>query len=142
MSRGSILETLRAQLRDGGLRATVSRVAVLELLHACKQPISHAEVTARLADLGCDPTTLYRNLIDLVEAKLARRADLGDHVWRFALIRDEHDASAHPHFVCTECGSMQCLPTMQVSVPTAKAPRAVKRKQIEIHVRGLCDTCA
>ncbi|HEX4454165.1 MAG TPA: transcriptional repressor [Kofleriaceae bacterium] len=142
MSRGSTLEALRAQLRDRGLRATVARVAVLEILHASAQPISHAEVTARLAELGCDSTTLYRNLIDLVEAKLARRADVGDHVWRFALVHDEHDAAAHPHFVCTECGSIQCLPTMQVRIPTTKAPRAVKRKQIEIHVRGLCDACA
>jgi Fur family ferric uptake transcriptional regulator len=142
MTRSATLQALRSKLRERGLRVTVSRVAVLEVLLAATQPISHAELVERLADLGCDSTTLYRNLVDLVDANLARRADVGDHVWRFALIRDEHDASAHPHFVCTACGNVQCLPTMQISAPTTKAPRAVKRKQIEIHVRGLCDTCA
>ena len=30
-----------------------------------------------------DPATIYRNLTDLSEAGLARRTDVGDHVWRF-----------------------------------------------------------
>lgn len=115
---------------------------MLEVLHAATQPTSHADITEKLSQLGCDPTTLYRNLIDLVDAKLARRADVGDHVWRFALVRDDHDATAHPHFVCTECGSVQCLPAMRISVSVAKAPRAVRRKEIEVHVRGRCDACA
>jgi Fur family ferric uptake transcriptional regulator len=135
-------DELRAEIRAHGLRATPSRVAVLELLHRAPQPISHAEVMEALADLRCESTTLYRNLTDFVDAKLVRRADVGDHVWRFALVRDEHDAMAHPHFVCTGCGSVQCLPALQISVAPAKAPRAVRRKQIEIHVRGLCDACA
>ena len=141
MARRPTQDDLRGEIRAHDLRATASRVAVLELLHASVQPISHAEATAKLASLGCDPTTLYRNLVDFVDAGIARRADVGDHVWRFALVRDKHDATAHPHFVCTGCGRIECLPAMHVTVP-AKAPRAVKRKQIEVHVRGLCDTCS
>jgi Fur family ferric uptake transcriptional regulator len=132
------LDELRDEIRAHKLRATPSRIAVLELLHASVQPISHADVADKLASLGVDPATLYRNLVDLVEAGLARRADHGDHVWRFALVRDTH---GHPHFVCTSCGTMQCLPAMRVTLP-AKAPRAVKRHEIEVHVRGVCDACS
>ena len=135
-------DELRAEIRAHELRVTPGRVAVLEVLHATPQPVSHAEVAAKLAGLGCDPATLYRNLVDFVEVGLARRADVGDHVWRFALVRDAHDATAHPHFVCTGCGAMQCLPAMQLPLSAVKAPRAIKRREVEVHVRGLCDACA
>jgi Fur family transcriptional regulator, ferric uptake regulator len=140
MARRPERDELREEIRAHKLRATTSRIALLELLHLCSQPISHAEVAVKLSHLDCDPTTLYRNLIDFVDAGLVRRADVGEHVWRFALVRGEHDARAHPHFVCTECGSVQCMPAMQV--PLVKAPRAVRRKEVEVHFRGLCDACA
>ncbi|MGN6105266.1 MAG: Fur family transcriptional regulator [Kofleriaceae bacterium] len=135
------LDELRKAVRDRGLRATPSRLAVLDLLRASDQPMSHAEVVDRLANQAWDPATIYRNLIDLSEAGLVRRTDVGDHVWRFEVIRDEHAAMAHPHFVCTECGTVECLPAMDFVVPRARTPRAVKQRQVEVHVRGLCDTC-
>ncbi|MEJ7603545.1 MAG: Fur family transcriptional regulator [Kofleriaceae bacterium] len=137
------LEELRAIVRERGLRATPSRLAVLELLRADDdgQPMSHAEVVQRLAASPWDPATIYRNLTDLVEAGLARRTDLGDHIWRFEALRDAHDRAGHPHFVCTECGTIACLPVMELVIPRAKTPRAVKQRQIEVQLRGLCDTC-
>lgn len=135
-------DALRLAVRAAGLRATPSRLAVLALLRASTSPISHGEVTAKLASESWDPATLYRNLTDLVDAKLARRTDLGDHVWRFEAVReDDHSPSEHPHFVCTECGTVECLPGSELSV-RAKAPRAIKRREIEVHVRGVCDSCA
>ena len=43
-------------------------------------------------------------LLGLTEAGLARRADLGDHVWRFEAIDPNHVDDGHPHFVCSVCG--------------------------------------
>ena len=106
-----------------------------------ERPVSHAEVSAQLTDSVCDPATLYRNLIDLTDAGLVRRTDIGDHVWRFELISAEHDATKHPHFVCTSCGTVECLPPMELAVPKAKTPRSVKQRKVEVQVRGLCDTC-
>jgi Fur family ferric uptake transcriptional regulator len=137
------LEDLRATLRNQGMRATASRLAVLELLiaRAEEHPLSHAEACEALKGGPWDPATIYRNLMDLVEAKLARRSDLGDHVWRFELVKEGgHDVSAHPHFVCTECGTVECLPSTQLS-SRDKTPRAVKQRKVEVQVRGLCDTC-
>ena len=135
-------DALRAAVRESGLRATPSRLAVLALLRAATSPISHGEVTAKLTGESWDPATLYRNLTDLVDAKLARRTDLGDHVWRFEAVREsDHSPAEHPHFVCTGCGTVECLPGSELSV-RAKAPRAIKRREIEVQVRGLCDACA
>ncbi len=106
--------------------------------------MSHGDVADRLASQQWDRATIYRNLIDLAEAGLLRRTDVGDHVWRFEALRDDHDV-AHPHFVCTECGTIECLPEIELQMAPgtkrARAPRAVKQRQVEVHVRGLCDAC-
>jgi Fur family ferric uptake transcriptional regulator len=135
---------MRSQLRTAGLRATPSRLAVLELLHASGAPMSHGDVADRLAAEAWDRATLYRNLVDLAEARLARRIDVGDHTWRFEAVRADHDVTAHPHFVCTECGAVECLPEVTLSVEPrrTKAPRAVRQRQVEVQLRGLCDACA
>jgi Fur family ferric uptake transcriptional regulator len=133
-------DDVRSAVRSKGLRATPSRIAVLELLRASDSPMSHGDVADRLSSHAWDRATIYRNLADLAEAGLVRRTDVGDHVWRFEAVSD-HAAASHPHFVCTECGTVECLPEIELAVRRAKAPRAVKQRQVEVHVRGLCDAC-
>ncbi len=136
------LDELREAVRARGLRATPSRVAVLELVRASDSPLSHADAADRLASHAWDRATIYRNLTDLAGAGLLRRTDVGDHVWRFeALAPGDAKKHAHPHFVCTECGTIECLPELEISTRRSKAPRAVKQRQVEVHVRGLCDAC-
>lgn len=90
------LDTLRAALRNAGLRATRSRIAVLHALRSAGSPASHGEVVAR---------------------------------------------SAHAHFMCTGCGSVECLPDLEYVITRSRAPRAVRLKRVEIHLRGACDAC-
>lgn len=136
-------DQLRTAVRSSGLRATPSRLAVLELVRASDVPMSHNDVAERLASHEWDRATIYRNLTDLASAGLLRRTDVGDHVWRFEAKGGDHDATAHPHFVCTECGTVACMPELELAMARrAKAPRAVKQRQVEVHVRGRCDACS
>lgn len=135
------LEALRTAVREAGLRATPSRIAVLNLLRSTDAPVSHSDVVAKLASQAWDPATIYRNLTDLSDVGLARRTDIGDHIWRFEAVTSNHSPSAHPHFVCTECGTVECLPEIDYVVTRAKAPRAIKQKRVEVQMRGLCDAC-
>lgn len=131
-------------IRSAGLRVTSSRIAVLSALRETAVPLSHADVATKLEHLGVDRTTVYRNLIDLAEAGLLRRSDVG-HTWRFELAAsdNEHDAGQHPHFVCTDCGKVACLPTGAVTLKAVRgSPAALKRGNLEIQLRGLCDACA
>lgn len=137
---GRNLDELRTAVRSHGLRATPSRLAVLEMLRGSGAPMSHGDVADRLAAQTWDRATIYRNLIDLSQAGLARRTDVGDHVWRFEAVSEDHDG-VHPHFVCTECGVVECLPEIELAIRRSKAPRAVRQRQVEVHVRGLCDAC-
>lgn len=135
---------LRERIREVGLRATAARVAVLRTLLRATGPMSHAEVYDSVDKDGFDRATVYRNLIDLSDAGVLNRTDVGDHVWRFELIDgDSESGDAHPHFVCNDCGIVECLPTSSVSVKrTPGAPSSLKDGSTEIHVRGVCDDCS
>lgn len=135
--------SLRDELRAAGLRATASRIAVLRLLRQAHTPVSHAEVTEQLQSEGFDRATLYRNLFDLNRVGLARRSDLGDHVWRFETAQKGHATDEHPHFVCNQCGQVECLGEVTIVLPKgARGPRAVKKNEVEVQLKGLCDRCA
>lgn len=135
---------IRQLIRDAGLRATAGRIAVAECLIAAACPLTHGEVVDRLGPRGFDRASIYRNLVDLTSAGLCTRTDLGDHVWRFVMrpgTSDEHFVD-HPHFVCSSCGQVQCLESVQVTLKSLRgAPRAIRTRNVEIHVRGLCDRC-
>jgi len=139
---GKASDEVRATLRGAGLRATPSRIAVLSLLRGSAHPVSHGEVAELLAAQPWDRATIYRNLTDLADAGLARRTDLGDHIWRFEAVSAGHGAAAHPHFVCTACGTIECLPDVELSMRRARTPKAVKSRQVEVQVRGVCDACS
>ena len=138
------LAEYQQRLRAVGLRSTAPRVAVLRELEAATSPMSHAYLVELLGDEGYDRVTIYRNLTDLTEVGLVRRADLGDHVWRFELKREtKAHQGTHPHFTCTDCGSVTCLPSEAVRVTPARgAPKAVSARTVDIQLRGQCDDCA
>lgn len=140
---GDDVRVLKERLRAAGLRGTSARVAVLRTLIAAEGPLSHATVHEEVAGLGFDRATTYRNLMDLSESGLARRTDHGDHVWRFELIADDgHEAELHPHFLCNECGAVECLPESAIAVHSRKGvPRSLRSRDVEIQVRGVCDSC-
>jgi Fur family ferric uptake transcriptional regulator len=136
---------LQELLRSSGLRSTGPRIAVLRYLHEATGPNSHAELAEAVASLGFDRATVYRNLMDLAEAGIVSRRDLGDHVWRFELKKGARGAAhsdEHPHFVCIDCGEVSCLPGVSFKIAGAGAPRAVGKNQITVQLKGRCDTCS
>ena len=135
-------DDLQSDLRAIGLRATSARVAVLRELRGRTGPVSHPELARTLAGSGIDRATVYRNLLDLVRTGLARRTDVGDHVWRFETPRRKRGPAEHAHFLCSECGDVDCLVDVGVSLGRVRnAPRALRESRVEVLVKGLCDRC-
>ena len=144
MAKKAATPDLDELVRSHGLRRTMARVRVLKFVLASGRPVSHGDVAKALEPEGFDYATVYRNLIDLSEAGILARTDLGDHVWRFELRSAKpNDEAEHPHFICTDCGSVTCLPDNAVKLlPTKKAPRALAKRQVVVQVKGVCDDCA
>ena len=138
----SDFESLQQAIREAGLRATPARIATLRLLQKASAPLTHAEAASDLENLGIDKATVFRNLNDMVSAGLLRRTELGDHVWRFELIGDEnHDGSAHPHFICVDCGVISCMGDVKLTAGSMRLSRKVG-EVTEILLRGHCNDCS
>ncbi|MEX2285734.1 MAG: transcriptional repressor [Planctomycetaceae bacterium] len=132
---------LRRLLRDAGLKCTSARLAVMSRLRRASSPLTHGELAAELVPRGFDKATVFRNLIDLTEADLVSRTELGDHVWRFEIRNSgDRDSGGHPHFVCIDCGSVTCLSEIEFDSATKK--RAAQLGQVtEILLKGHCADC-
>ena len=140
----SVQQTHSGIIRQAGLRVTQPRLAVLQVLTKSARPLSHADLIDALDGQGFDRVTLYRNLNDLADAGIVARTELGDRVWRFELRtgNDSHTGT-HPHFTCTDCGSVSCLPENVVRInKSGRLPRAVREQTVEVSLRGVCDRCS
>ena len=131
-------------LRARGLRVTASRLAVLDLIEASEEPLAHHEVCEKLHDSPWNRSTLYRNLIDLTEAGILVKTEIGG-VMRFQRAGRQNACAEHPHFVCTDCGTVTHLDGVVVRVDRLEgagaSPQAVSAGRIEVQLRGLCDGC-
>jgi Fur family ferric uptake transcriptional regulator len=131
-------DDLRELLTAKGLRVTEQRTTILRELAKLRLPASHPELTDRLASASLDRATIYRNLVSLTEAGILVRTQLGDNVWRFELLHTTAHHGLHPHFVCTECGHVSCLPENAVTLRSD-----MMRNQVsEVQLRGRCAECA
>ena len=135
------VDAVRTILRSAGIRATPARIAVLVELRAATSPLTHADLTEVLVPFGFDKATVFRNLNDLADAELVSRTELGDHVWRFEVIDPDRPADEkHPHFVCTECGTVKCLGDMDFTSSSKRRAKSIGRIT-EILIKGHCTSC-
>lgn len=135
---------IRTAIRAAGMRSTAPRVSVLERLRRADAPLSHAELTEELLPLGFDRATIYRNLVDLAEAGLVSRVELGDHVWRYEVrsAAPREGEGEHPHFVCNDCGTVSCLPSVSVDIrPAPGSRRSVVAEISDVVLKGRCESC-
>ncbi|MDG2390880.1 MAG: transcriptional repressor [Planctomycetaceae bacterium] len=140
-SQSSHVERLKARIRDASLRCTAARLAVLLVLSNAKSPLTHAEVADLLIDRGIDKATVFRNLVDLVDAEILSRTELGDHVWRFEVrLEGSAENEQHPHFVCLDCGAVTCLSDLDFDAPSRRATSRVGDIK-EILIKGVCVEC-
>lgn len=135
------LEAVKTILREAGLRSTPARIAAYRFLRSANSPVSHAEVAEQLVQTGLDKATVFRNLNDLADAGLARRTELGDHVWRFELAGDDHGSDPHPHFVCIDCGTVSCIDGAELKKVAGRKQIASLGRVTEILLRGHCVSC-
>ena len=122
-----------------GARATPARIAVLRLLEAAEQALSHREIEEALGT-GFDRVTLYRVLDWLVESGLSHRVADAERVFRFSLASPGSAAhKEHAHFRCEGCGKVFCL--ADIPVPAPALPAGFSGKAVEYCITGQCARC-
>ena len=92
-------------LRKAGLKVTIPRKKILEVLEKSEEKHVSAENVYRMLlgdgeDIGL--TTVYRVLTQFEAAGLVVRHCFGNEAAVFELVQGEH----HDHIVCTKCGKI------------------------------------
>ncbi len=92
-------------LRKAGLKVTLPRVKILELLESAERHhMSAEEVYKALIEQGEDVglATVYRVLTQFEQAGIVERHNFENNLSVFEITQDEH----HDHLVCDVCGKI------------------------------------
>ena len=136
-----VQQELRALLKSKNLRCTVSRLAVLVVMHEHKGPLTHQEIMSKLPNDSFDKASIWRILADLAERDLLKRMDLGDRVWRYELKDSCRSlAEEHAHFLCDVCNVVYCLPPVELR-NQSNFPEALIGAELHIRITGRCVEC-
>ncbi|TAK53497.1 MAG: ferric iron uptake transcriptional regulator [Gammaproteobacteria bacterium] len=94
-----------SDLRKLGLKVTLPRIKILEILAASAVHLSAEDIYRQLLEHGEDIglATVYRVLTQFEAASLVRRHHFEGGTAVFELNRGEH----HDHIVCMDCGKVE-----------------------------------
>src|SRR5262245_36587288 len=107
-------EAVSRLLKKSKLRRTPVRAGVLEILSKAGRPLGAVEVLEKLPP-HTDAVTVYRTLNTFTGKNVLHRVRGEDRVWRYALGDPQHaEAHLHPHFICEDCGKVECLKEAEI----------------------------
>ncbi|NVM57102.1 MAG: transcriptional repressor, partial [Desulfobacterales bacterium] len=122
---------------------TPLRQAVLKSIGDHPGPLAAAEIMAAVqSQMSINKVTLYRILHLLVDRCLVRRLSAGDRAFRYGMGRTSHHPE-HPHFVCSQCGVMECLGAAWLPEKLAEYEPGGRRliRHIDVRFEGICESC-
>lgn len=140
MSEKSAVES--QELRNAGLKVTLPRVKILEILEGSSQRHMSAEdLYKTLLDLGADIglATVYRVLTQFEAAGLVMRHHFEGGHSVFELNQGNH----HDHIVCVKCGRVDEFMDGEIE-KRQKQIAAAKGYEItdhSLHLYGICAAC-
>lgn len=131
-------DKIKTELRDAGLKATPSRIAVLEALYKEKKPVRVQTIAGSLkAAKTPDLATVYRILKSLTETNLIREVYLTKGVCAYEVTNQPH----HHHLVCEKCGLVEDITVCcEDPQPFNKSFHEVNGHRLEFS--GICNACA
>lgn len=114
------------KIKECGLKATPGRVSLLEQLHNAKEPLSYEDLKA---SLSIDKATFYRNMASFEEKEIVSGFEFPDKRRYYEYKRDDHS-----HFICLECGKVECLNQNAIVMPGYEIATAI--------IKGQCKECS
>ena len=127
-----------------GLRRTPGRVGVLSILAGAERPMDVPSIVGKLGD-QTEAVTVYRTLNTFTRKKLIHRVRGDERSWRYALGEpQDKKAHRHPHFVCDECGKVDCLSDAVIPANMVRSLGVAPSYLVsypEVVLHGLCPKC-
>lgn len=138
----SVAESVFQFLKEQGIRLTQARRAIISIFAQAESPLSAIELSAKLRELKitADKSTVYRELVFLLEQRIIKELDFldGKKRYEFALEESHH----HHHLVCRECDSVQCIELPNDLCELGEEIKKQFKFQVEDHVLEFFGKCA
>jgi Fur family ferric uptake transcriptional regulator len=130
-------------LEKSGLGHTRNRHRILETIGNNNSPLSAQQIFDTLSrTTNINRVTVYRILDLLVENGLVDRISSGGRSFAYGLAPNENHP-AHPHFLCKNCGNLECLNPHSLNVDLQPMQRTFPGliENVEVRVDGVCKNC-
>lgn len=129
------------ELQEVSLKATPTRVAVMQVLESTEQPVDVSTIISYLKkrNVDVDPATIFRMMNDFLAKGITKQIQFNEGKARYELSNKRH----HHHLICTNCGKIEevegdFLKQMEEKIYKDKK-FMVKRHSLEFF--GLCADC-
>jgi Fur family ferric uptake transcriptional regulator len=136
------LESVRARLRDRGLRWTPQRRSLVEVLRTAEGHVTGAELVdrCRAIDPETTPSTVYRTLDVLEELGLVRHGHGADGREEFHVL----PAAEHGHLHCERCGGAWEIDADEAAllVASLRESRGFNVDLSHVTIVGRCADCS
>ncbi|KTD27024.1 ferric uptake regulation protein [Legionella maceachernii] len=141
IAKGALVEESQ-QLKDAGLKITMPRVKILQILEQSpKHHLSAEGVYKALLDMGEDVglATVYRVLTQFEVAGLVTRHNFEGGHSVFELSQGEH----HDHLVCVKCGRVEEFVDKIIEERQQMIAENAQFKMTDhaLNIYGLCPDC-
>ena len=130
-------------LKSAGISTTQQRLAVLNILQQATKPLSVGDIRKKLESVcSVNKVTIYRIITLLKKQRIIRDISSASGSLYFEMATSDHPV--HPHFNCTNCGTVNCLTPLTFSQARQilrDPPDNFSVDHIEINISGLCNGC-
>ncbi|MBS7567076.1 transcriptional repressor [Mucilaginibacter sp. Bleaf8] len=129
-------------LHQTGLKATHSRISVLEIIADRDAAISQPTLEKMMGD-EVDRVTLYRILKTFEEKGIVHKVIDLHGTANYAIcssqcsVHEHHDE--HFHFNCTNCDKVYCLNDLHL--PAIQIPQGFVTSSVSLSITGVCKNC-
>ena len=137
-----INDTIKAELREKGIKNTKAKGILLHILKRNKGPMGvnslHMECEK---ETSVNLVTVYRSLQQFHERDLVQEFLGKDGVVQYEYIHI--GSKAHPHFQCEKCDKVLCLGELGFddALHFSNMAKQHKVKSINITLNGVCEEC-
>jgi len=132
-----------AWLREHGLRATSSRIAIVRLLHASAVPLTLAEIQDKVEGEGCDFATVFRFIAILEKKELVEKVAWIDGTTRHEIRSRDGQHHHHHYLICRACHKVEPIDECVVEhfEDQIAKERGYSALSHSLQLSGVCPAC-
>lgn len=138
-----LLSDFKQLLRDNGLKFTIQREVILEMLYSSDEHLTpeslHHLIQEKHPDLNTGIATVYRTLSLLEDSEMVTSLSFGAQGKKYELGAKDH----HDHIICTKCGAISEFVDDEIETRQKKIAEELGFliQEHSMQIYGICQPC-